>query len=207
VPPEDESPDDGPRRDEATSETWYADRLAEREQVWWKRLLDVQRPYRWNLRRQHLGRTLDVGCGLGRNLKQLPAGSVGVDHNAAAVAECRRRGLTAYTVDEWEAGPDRDQQFDAILLAHVLEHVTDPTELLASYVPALRSGGTVFVICPQERGYASDPTHVHFLDGPALQGIARDSGLVPDEWFSFPLPRWAGRAFTYNEFCLRASKP
>jgi SAM-dependent methyltransferase len=201
-------PDDEPlRRDEATSETWYADRLAEREQVWWKRLLDVQRPYRWNLRRQHLGRTLDVGCGLGRNLKELPPGSVGVDHNAAAVAECRRRGLTAFTVDEWESRQSRDDEFDAILLAHVLEHVTDPTGLLASYLPALRSGGTVFVICPQERGYDSDPTHVLFLDGPALQSVARDCGLEPDEWFSFPLPRRAGRAFTYNEFCLRARKP
>lgn len=194
------------RPDEATSESWYADRLAEREQVWWKRLLDVQRPYRWNLRRQHLGRTLDVGCGLGRNLKELPFGSVGVDHNAAAVAECRRRGLTAYTVDEWEARTDKEP-FDAILLAHVLEHVTDPADLLASYLPHLRSGGTVFVICPQERGFASDPTHVHFLDGPALQAVARTAGLEPGDWSSFPLPRWAGRAFTYNEFCLRASKP
>ena len=199
-------PDEPARPDEATSETWYADRLAAREQVWWKRLLDVQRPYRWNLRRQHLGRTLDVGCGLGRNLKELPEGSVGVDHNAAAVAECRRRGLTAYTVEEWEARHD-DTPFDAILLAHVLEHVTDPAGLLASYLPALRSGGTVFVICPQERGYASDPTHVRFLDGPALQEVAREAGLRPADWSSFPLPRWAGKAFTYNEFCLRATKP
>jgi SAM-dependent methyltransferase len=199
--------DESSRPDEATSETWYADRLAEREQVWWKGLLDVQRPYRWNLRRQNLGRTLDVGCGLGRNLKQLPAGSVGVDHNAAAIAECRRRGLTAYTVEEWEGRADRQQQFDAILLAHVLEHVTDPTALLASYLPALRSGGTVFVICPQERGYDSDPTHVRFLDGPALQTVARDAGLEPADWFSFPLSRRLGRAFTYNEFCLRATKP
>jgi SAM-dependent methyltransferase len=202
------STDDQPaRRDDATSGEWYADRLAEREQVWWKRLLDVQRPYRWNLRRQQLGRTLDVGCGLGRNLKLLPEGSVGVDHNAAAVTECRSRGLTAYTVEEWEAAPGLHGPFDAILLAHVLEHVTEPEALLASYLPALRSGGTVFVICPQERGYASDPTHVRFLDGPALQAIARDTGLEPDPWFSFPLPRWAGRAFTYNEFCLRATKP
>lgn len=190
---------------QGTSQAWYADRLAARERARWKQVLDVQRPYRWNLRRQRLGRTLDVGCGLGRNLKELPAGSVGVDHNAAAVMECRRRGLTAFTVEEWRA-QEPSQPFDAILLAHVLEHVSDPAELLASYLPSLRSGGTVFVICPQERGYASDPTHVRFLDGPALQSVARECGLEPETWFSFPLPRWAGRAFTYNEFCLRASK-
>ena len=191
---------------EDTSRTWYAERLAAREGAWWKQLLDVQRPSRWNLRRQRLGRTLDVGCGLGRNLKELPAGSVGVDHNQAAVAECRRRGLTAYTVEEWEAG-EATEPFDAILLAHVLEHVPDPSALLRSYLPALRSGGTVFVICPQERGYDSDPTHVRFLDGPELDAMVRRCGLDPHDWFSFPLPRWAGRAFTYNEFCLRATKP
>jgi SAM-dependent methyltransferase len=200
------TPEDPPEGGEDTSQTWYADRLAAREGAWWKRVLDVQRPYRWNLRRQHLGRTLDVGCGLGRNLKELPAGSVGVDHNAAAVAECRRRGLTAFTVDEWEARVDVEQ-FDSILLAHVLEHVPDPVALLASYLPALRAGGTVFIVCPQERGYASDPTHVAFLDGPALQRVAGACGLAAGTWFSFPLPRWAGRAFIYNEFCLRASKP
>ena len=48
----------------------------------WKRILDVQAPYRWNLRRL-LGtrRTLDVGCGIGRNLVNLPVGSVGVSRH------------------------------------------------------------------------------------------------------------------------------
>jgi 2-polyprenyl-3-methyl-5-hydroxy-6-metoxy-1,4-benzoquinol methylase len=194
--------------DESTREEWYADRLAERESVWWKRLLDVQAPYRWNLRRQGLGRTLDVGCGLGRNLRTLGAGSVGVDHNAAAIEACRQRGLVAFTVEEWEGGA-RDTQgtFDALLLAHVVEHVDDPVSLLASYLPSVRPGGKVFMICPQERGYASDPTHVRFSDGDYLAQLARDCGLTPGRWFSFPLPRWAGRGFTYNEFCLLAERP
>ena len=121
----------GPHRKDAhrgrasTRDDAYADRLAAREGVWWKRLLDVQAPYRWNLRRQNLGRTLDVGCGLGRNLQALSPDSVGVDHNEAAVRECRRRGLTAYTVTSGRPGRP-DQQFDAILLAHVVEHVAEP---------------------------------------------------------------------------------
>jgi SAM-dependent methyltransferase len=193
--------------DDSTSGEWYADRLADRESVWWKRLLDVQAPYRWNLRRQHLGRTLDVGCGLGRNLRSLPSGSVGVDHNQTAVEECRRRGLVAFTVDEWESeGRDAQGTFDALLLAHVVEHLDDPASLLRSYLPSIRSGGTVFMICPQERGYASDPTHVRFSDGAYLEGLARECGLRPQRTRSFPFPRIAGRVFTYNEFCLRADK-
>ena len=46
-----------------------------------------------DLRRLHLGLTLDVGCGLGRNLYALRG--VGVDHNpeAVAVAAANARGL------------------------------------------------------------------------------------------------------------------
>lgn len=199
--------DKGKAMNESTRDDSYASRLAAREGVWWKRALDVQAPYRWNLRRQHLGRTLDVGCGIGRNLATLSSASVGVDHNEAAIRECRRRGFTAYTDTEWLAGAARREgQFEALLLAHVVEHVEDPPALLQMYLGALRSGGTVFMICPQERGYASDPTHVRFSDGEFLQELARECGLEAGDWFSFPFPRWAGRIFTYNEFCLSAVK-
>ena len=188
----------------------YARRLQTREGAWWKRLLDVQAPYRWNLRRHDLGRTLDVGCGIGRNLATLGAGSVGVDHNAASVQIARSRGLDALTVEEWERSDlRRAEAFDGLLLAHVVEHMTveDARALLRDYLPYLRPGGRVLMICPQERGYASDETHVRFTDGDALAALAQDVGLVADGWSSFPFPRWAGRAFTYNEFCATAIKP
>ena len=63
----------------------YAARLQTLEQARWKQLLDVQAPYRWNIRRLELGRTLDVGCGLGRNLAHLDGRGVGVDHNPASI--------------------------------------------------------------------------------------------------------------------------
>jgi 2-polyprenyl-3-methyl-5-hydroxy-6-metoxy-1,4-benzoquinol methylase len=170
----------------------------------------VQAPYRWNLRRQRLGRTIDVGCGIGRNLETLAPGSVGVDHNAAAVEVARSRGCTALTVAEWKASDlRRPDAFDGILLAHVIEHMDAAAgvTLLEEYLPCLRPGGRVFFVCPQERGYASDPTHVRWTTGADLQDLARDVGLVPGEWYSFPFPRWAGRPFIYNEFCLSAEKP
>lgn len=193
-----------------TRDETYARRLQEREGVWWKRLLNVQAPYQWNLRRRRLGRTLDIGCGIGRNLATLDAGSVGVDHNTASVAEARRRGFEALTVEEWEQSPLRvPESFDGILLAHVIEHMDEASgrELLETYLPYLRPGGQVFFICPQERGYASDPTHVRFTDGDALTSLARQVGLAPQPWTSFPFPRRAGKAFTYNEFNLIATKP
>jgi 2-polyprenyl-3-methyl-5-hydroxy-6-metoxy-1,4-benzoquinol methylase len=193
-----------------TSGEDYARRLQTKQDVWWKKALNVQAPYRWNIRRQRLGRALDVGCGIGRNLETLDAGSVGVDHNAASVQVARERGLTALTVDEWEASElRRPEAFDGILVAHVIEHMdaTDGIALLESYLPYLRPGGRVFLVCPQERGYASDPTHVRFTTGEDLERLARDVGLRPDPWSSFPLPRVTGRAFVHNEFCLLAHKP
>jgi SAM-dependent methyltransferase len=193
-----------------TRDETYARRLQAKEGVWWKRLLNVQAPYQWNLRRQRLGRTLDIGCGIGRNLVSLAPGSVGVDHNATSVAEARRRGLEALTVAEWQQSPLRvEKSFDSLLLAHVVEHMdlAEAESLLRMYLPFLKSGGRVFFICPQERGYASDPTHVRFTDGEALSDLARTVGLTPGRWFSFPFPRRAGKVFTYNEFCLLATKP
>ena len=64
----------------------------------------------------------------------------------------------------------------------------------------------MFFVCPQERGYASDPTHVRFATGDDLVALAREVGLDPQPWFSFPFPRWAGKPFIYNEFCLLAVK-
>lgn len=188
----------------------YARRLQAKQEVWWKKALNVQAPYQWNLRRQQLGRTLDVGCGIGRNLETLAPGSVGVDHNAAAVQVARDRGVVALTVEEWKRSELRvPESFDGMLLAHVIEHLDAEAgiAILTDYLHFLRRGGKVFFVCPQERGYDSDPTHVRFTTGGDLAQLSRDVGLVPAPWFSFPFPRLVGKAFVYNEFCLLATKP
>ena len=115
------------------------------------------------MRRQGLGRTLDVGCGIGRNLGVLSSGSVGVDHNAKSVALARSMGYDAYTVQEFLEGELAvPATFDGLLLAHVIEHMDreQALKLCGEYLPFVRPGGRVFLVCPQERGYASDPTHV-----------------------------------------------
>ncbi len=188
----------------------YAARLNRIQRARWKEALDVQAPYRWNLRRQSLGRTIDIGCGIGRNLEALSPDSVGVDHNVAAVKEARDRGFTALTTDEWELSDLRvPGSFDALLFAHVIEHMDEPAAvaLVEDYLPYLKPGGQVFFICPQERGYASDDTHVRFVDHDALADLSRTVGLEVLSTASFPFPRWAGRAFLYNEFTLLARAP
>lgn len=186
----------------------YTDRLVTLEGARWKQILDVQRPYRRRLQRMDLGRTLDIGCGIGRNLGISP-GMVGVDHNAASVEVARSRGFSAWTTNEWPSCRDAvPGSFDSLLIAHVLEHLDAEAGelLLREYLPFLRAGGRVVMICPQERGYASDATHVRYLDPAALGELAQRVGLEVESTSSFPFPRAAGRVFTHNEHVVVARR-
>lgn len=202
--------DSGDREDAAsTSGPDYADRLRSLQRKWWKRILPVQLPYQWNLRRLHLGRTLDIGCGIGRNLGHL-VDAVGIDHNAASIRIARARGYDAYTPEEFAASRHATTaSFDSLLFAHVLEHMSarEAFALVESYVPYLKAGGRVCFITPQERGYESDPTHVQYVDMDALRALADRIGFAVERAFSFPFPSWAGRWFVYNEFVLVARRP
>src|SRR5207302_10671432 len=104
-----------------TADPRYAARLVTLEAVWWKRLLDVQAPLRWNLRRLEPGFTLDIGCGIGRNLLHLSGHSVGIDINEHCVRTATARRLTAITPSGFRQSAEynRPDRFDAILPAHV----------------------------------------------------------------------------------------
>ena len=188
----------------------YTDRLRRVTGARWKRLLNTQAPYRWNVRRLGLGRTLDIGCGLGRNLAHLGGNGVGVDHNPTSVQVARAQGLTAFTIDEFLASEyARPDTFDSALAAHLVEHLTEDQarEVVGGYLPYVKSGGRVVFITPQERGYASDATHVRFMDFAGVGTLAADLGLRVQRQYSFPFPRALGKMFTYNEFVVVAVKP
>jgi SAM-dependent methyltransferase len=193
-----------------TSREVYTARLVREQETWWKRLLDVQAPYRRHLRRLHLGFTLDVGCGLGRNLLHLGGNGVGIDHNPHSVEVARSRGVEAFTPEAFDASAFNEPgRFDSLLLSHVAEHVgrSATVGLLRRYCAVLKTSGRVVLITPQEYGYRPDPTHVEFLDFAALRAIARDAGLRFLEDYSFPLPRFFGPLFRHNEFVSLSEKP
>ncbi|GLZ52734.1 class I SAM-dependent methyltransferase [Actinomycetospora sp. NBRC 106378] len=190
-----------------TSQSAYTERLSGLQTARWKRVLDVQAPYRRKLRSIVGGRrALDVGCGIGRLLSHLPAGSLGVDHNEHSVAYCRRIGLDAVTVDELG---EPSATFDALVAGHLLEHLPEGGQpsLLLEYLPWLRPGALVILICPQERGYLSDSTHLTFCDHAKLARYCEEVGLTVQEQSSFPFPRFAGKWFVYNEFVTVAQVP
>jgi 2-polyprenyl-3-methyl-5-hydroxy-6-metoxy-1,4-benzoquinol methylase len=192
-----------------TQDNKYTERLFDNQFVWWKRLLDVQRPYRWNLRRLKPGFVLDVGCGIGRNLIHLKRNGVGIDHNNSSVEMARSKGMTAFTPDEFQRSTfNVSGRFDSILLAHVAEHMTEDevVKLLNTYMHLMKPQGRVIIITPQESGYRSDQTHVQFMDFSTLNSIIDKAGLKDIKQYSFPFPRIFGRFFKYNEFVCIAEK-
>ena len=190
----------------------YARRLQQLQQARWKQVLDVQRPYRWNLERLCSGRVLEVGCGIGRNLKNLRrlwSAPVGVDTNPESIRIARKQGFEAYTLEEFfDSAASAPESFDTLLLSHVLEHVTfkECSQLLDSYLPLLVPGGRVVIECPQEAGYPLDPTHVRWVDFDEARRQCEDKGLTVTRQYSYPFPRWAGPAFIYNQFETLARK-
>lgn len=187
-----------------TARREYAERLERLSGARWKRILHVQAPFQAHIRSLHLGRTLDVGCGTGRNLAYLDSSSVGVDHNPDSVAIARKAGFAAYTIDQLLADPQLSAagSYDSLLCAHVIEHLApeEAHDVLAGYLPLVAAGGKVVFITPQERGFASDETHVAFADWASLGALATGLGLRVERQYSFPFPRFVGRLFTYNEF-------
>jgi ubiquinone/menaquinone biosynthesis C-methylase UbiE len=90
------------------------------------------------------GRTLDLGCGTGRNLPLLPAGviGIGVDPVTASLGRARRRAPAAALVAaRAEALPFRDGVFDTVVSGLVLCSVDDPARALDEVRRVLRAAG------------------------------------------------------------------
>lgn len=165
--------------------------------------------YRRHVRGLAKGRVLDVGSGIGSNLRFLGRDSVGVDHNAHSVAETKARGLTAYVPDELHGrASDFKESFDSILCAHVMEHMDHASgvALLEEYLPYLSPGGRIVLIMPQEAGYRTDPTHVRLVGFDEARALVEAVGFTTVRSFSWPLPRRFGPKLSSNEFVVVAER-
>ena len=92
---------------------------------------------------------LDAGCGTGLNLRDLPAGSTGLDINPRNLALLRQRLPTMNVVEgDLEAMPFPDGAFGTIVCTEVLEHVPDPSTALAEIRRVLRPGGMLIGSVP-----------------------------------------------------------
>ena len=196
-----------------TNSSAYFEELNSNTTKLWKKFLPLQLPYKYNLRRQSLGKVLEIGAGLGRNQAFLND-SVGVEHNPRSVQLCQKMGyrvlFPASFHNEFKPFTGPEAVFDSILMSHVLEHIENENQVkvLKEYIPYLKPNGKIFLVTPQEVGYKSTSSHITWTDFARLEMIINQIGeeFKVVKSFSFPLPRIFGKVFKYNEFNVLASR-
>lgn len=150
-----------------------------------------------------LGRTLDVGCGIG-DMLVYRNDTVGVDINPRTVAFCQARGAQAHLMRPNELPFDAGE-FDSALLDNVLEHLAEPAPLLGEIHRVLATNGRLLIGVPGRKGWASDPDHKIAYDEGALVDTGRHHGFRHLETFHSPLWRSAWLDRTLRQYCIYAA--
>jgi 2-polyprenyl-3-methyl-5-hydroxy-6-metoxy-1,4-benzoquinol methylase len=137
------------------------------------------------------GRLLDVGCGDGAFLHRMQQRGwevAGVDFDAAAVAAARQRyGLELFAGDLHDAHFPAEN-FDAVTLNHVIEHLYNPLETLQEIRRVLRPRGLLVLVTPNpdsfgHQQYGADwfgldpPRHLHLFRPANLQALLERTGF------------------------------
>lgn len=118
------------------------------------------------------GRVLDIGCGRGLLLKQFRArawdvqGTELTDTAATFAREVLGIPVQVGTMERLEFP---DATFDAVVMWHVLEHVSDPRPALVEAARVLRPGGVLMVAVPNAGGL--------------------EARICRDKWFHLDVPR------------------
>jgi 2-polyprenyl-3-methyl-5-hydroxy-6-metoxy-1,4-benzoquinol methylase len=181
----------------------YAARLVSLQSAAWKEKLRLLDPYGWQIKFICKGNVLEIGSGIGRNLRALKGRSIGVDHNETSVDFANEKGLKSFTSAQFLTNSEnKNKKFDTILLSHVLEHIDEETqnEIFIQYLPFLKPNARIVIICPQEVGFDSDPTHIRWVDEEILMKTLISLNCSKKKVSSFPFPRRVGSKFIYNQF-------
>lgn len=120
------------------------------------------------------GRLLDLGCGNGEFLLRARSAGwnvVGVDIDVKAVEAARSRNLDVHLGGVNDLDSD-DGRFDVITVAHVIEHVHQPVEMLRACYNLLKPGGVLWLETPN---IASEG---HRLFGASWRGLEPPRHLV-----------------------------
>jgi len=164
------------------------------------------------------GSTLEVGCGDGALLCELHRRGFGgrlsgVEITEAAVEIARQRSqIDSVELYDGLHLPVPDDAHDLGVLSHVLEHVPDPSSLLAEVARACRA---VLVEVPLEanvsarraskREHAAEVGHLQRLDRAAVRTIVASAGLRLVCELEDPLPLEVHRFFVSTPLARTAA--
>ncbi len=157
--------------------------------------------------------TLEVGCGDGALLSELHRRDfggrlAGVEITQRAVEIARDRAeIDSVELYDGLHLPAADGAYDLGVLSHVLEHVPDPTALLAEVARACR---VVVLEVPLEanlsarrsgkREHSAEVGHLQRLDRSAVREIVERAGLQLGGELDDPLPREVHRFFATTRY-------
>jgi ubiquinone/menaquinone biosynthesis C-methylase UbiE len=196
----------------------------------------------WQLRKResidalHLrdgGRGLDVGCGLGDEVRAMASEvgdrgrAIGIDASRALIREAKSRttkeALAQFVVGDGHAMPFADDTFSGARAERMLQHALDPQGVMADMARVVEPGGRVAVIEPDWdtlvidaeplsltrlfcRGWTEGVRHPNV--GRELVGMASHAGLDnievwPVTWL-IPSFKVADQQFSISEMAERA---
>lgn len=144
-------------------------------------------------------KVLDLGCGPKRKTE----GSVGLDMRPAPHVDVVH-DLNVFPY------PFADDEFDAVVMSHIIEHVDRPLRVMAEVHRITRAGGSVHIITPHYSSQLSygDMEHFHHM-GYITFSTLEKTGLFAIEkhklWFT-DIYRWCGLAWLANKLPRRWEK-
>lgn len=128
----------------------------------YERLFRYESSYWWFVARRRLalnllerflpsgGKVLDMGCGTGGFLSELPEKytGVGFDLSPVALRMCRKRSLVRLAASDAQRLGARSEMFDAVVALDVIEHLDRDHSALAEAFRVLRPGGALIASVP-----------------------------------------------------------
>lgn len=140
---------------------------------------------------QERGRLLDVGCGAGRflnKMRSLKWEVMGVETDKQAALVAREHFDLNVHVGTVQEAQFADNEFDAISMHHVIEHVDNPIEILKECLRVLKVGGRLVIITPNLRSFGHRlfhdswrglevPRHLQIFSPKSLKKCADQAGF------------------------------
>jgi SAM-dependent methyltransferase len=115
------------------------------------------------------GLTLDVGAGLGDFIIHCPNGYA-VDPDPLNVQEMLKKNIKAELLFNNKINHKNDF-FDSIIMDNVLEHISDPSDLLSEIKRVLKPNGIFLIGVPGTKGFKTAPDHKIFYDEHLLREL------------------------------------
>jgi SAM-dependent methyltransferase len=157
------------------------------------------------------GKVLDIGCGPGFLLREFRAHGwdvLGTEFSEESAAHARKTLNLPVSVGDIASLKFEADRFDAVIMWHVLEHMTDPQGTVAEVTRLLRPGGVFLCAVPNfgsfEAGFAGDkwfhldvPRHLHHFTLEALTTLLAV--------FGFTIERKSFFALEYDYFSFTQS--